>query len=323
MNPNPNSTSFTHLTPEHLMGVLESARLFPTGEYSQLNSYENRVFDVRLEKTPLSAWGEDRIIVKVYRPGRWTEAALREEHEFIAELGQEGLATAAPLPLFEGETLLKNEEFYFAVFPRVRGRMPQEFLPGDLKAVGTSLARLHNVGAKRPSRHRPPYHPDVIGDAFLDTLQNWVPPEIWPEYVRRAEDLFDELAEALPPIESLQRIHGDCHRGNLIQDSAGVFAFVDFDDFGPGPVEQDFWMLLSSEGNAEELDELMEGYQSLRVAPQVELRTLKLLRAFRVVRYASWIAARWSDASFPRIFPEFNTYNYWSEELRALQVLEE
>ena len=285
------------------MSTLEKARLFPTGEYTQLNSYENRVFDVRLEKTPLSAWDDDRVIVKAYRPGRWSEEALREEHGFIAELEEEGLATASPLQLFDGDTLLKHGEFYFALFPKIRGRMPQEFLPGDLKAVGRSLARLHNVGAKRPSMHRPAYHPDVLGDTFLEILQNWVPPEIWPEYLRRSEDLFEELAEALPPIENLQRIHGDCHRGNLLQDQT-AFTFVDFDDFGPGPVEQDFWMLLSSEGNTAELSEMMEGYESLRVAPRVELRTLQLLRAFRVVRYAAWIAARWTDASFPRIFPE-------------------
>lgn len=300
------------------MSTLESAGLFPTGEYSQLNSYENRVFEARLEKTPLSAWKGETVIVKVYRPGRWSELALREEHQFILELEEEGLPTASPLPLFKGgDTLLQKDGFYFALFPKIRGRMPQEFLPGDLKAVGRSLARLHNVGARRPSQHRPAYHPDILGETILDTLQRWVPPEIWPEYLNHCESLFDELAEALP-IENFQRIHGDCHRGNLLQDSAGLFFFVDFDDFGPGPLEQDFWMLLSSEDNERELEEILEGYSSLRHAPEVDFNTLHLLRGFRIIRYASWIAARWEDASFPRIFPEFNTFTYWSEELRAL-----
>lgn len=300
------------------MSTLESAGLFPTGEYNQLNSYENRVFEAKLEKTPLSSWEGDSVIVKVYRPGRWNEEALREEHQFILELADEGLPTPTPLALFSGDTLLQRDGFYFALFPKIRGRMPQEFLPGDLKAVGRSLARLHNVGARRRSVHRPAYHPDVLGEGILKTLQNWVPPEIWPEYFRQCETLFHELAEALP-LEGFQRIHGDCHRGNLLQDSSGVFFFVDFDDFGPGPVEQDFWMLLSSEDNHQELEEILDGYATLRHAPEVDFRTLHLLRGFRIVRYASWIAARWEDASFPRLFPEFNTFKYWSEEFRALQ----
>lgn len=320
MNHSLSKSSFAHLTPEHLMSVLESVGLFPTGEYSQLNSYENRVFDVRLEKTPLSSWDQQRVIVKAYRPGRWSEAALREEHEFMQELEQEGLPTAPPLRLFDGDTLHLHQGFYFALFPRVMGRMPQEFLEGDLRAVGRSLARLHNVGARHESQHRPTYHPDVLGDSILDTLQQWAPPEIWTQYLELAEYIFEELAETLD-LDKFQRIHGDCHRGNLLQDSSGLFFFVDFDDFGPGPVEQDFWMLLSSEGNRQELDEILEGYETLRHAPEVETRTLRLLRAFRILRYAAWIGARWSDPSFPRIFPEFNTYNYWAEELQTLRHL--
>lgn len=317
-----NAESFYNLTPDDVMNGIEEAGFLPTGQFQQLNSYENRVFDIHLEKSAAAAnRGPERVVAKFYRPGRWPKEALQDEHEFLRELQAEGVCAIAPLTLRDGSTLMQWQGLYFAVFPRFSGRMPQEFLPGELKQVGRTLARIHNIGAQRPAEHRP----WVVTEEYewqLDELESRVDPGLWPRYRDAVETILDFMDEHLNPDEFI-RIHGDCHKGNLLQGSVNGrsdFFFVDFDDFLNGPVAQDFWMLLAS-GDEREKEEILAGYEELRQFPDEQFKLFEPLRGIRIMYYAAWIARRWQDPSFPKIFPDFGSYAYWAEEIENLEKI--
>lgn len=314
------SSDFDRLEPQLILDAIEAAGYRTTGEYAQLNSYENRVFDVKLELQRSAPAPNDRVIAKFYRPRRWTAEAIRDEHEFLADLQSEGIPAIAPLPLKNNRTTLNFEGFELALFPKVAGRMPDEFLKGQLKQVGRTLARIHNVGARRPARHRPILNAKNYGWNALPRLEPFVYPELWPRYENTCIAILEHVDETLDE-SSFIRIHGDCHKGNLLHNGSEFF-FVDFDDFVNGPVVQDFWMLLSGsledEMASEEQDELCAGYEELREIPD-EWHLFEPLRALRIIHYGAWIAQRWNDPFFKRIFPAFTTYNYWLDELTRLE----
>ncbi len=316
------SSDFDRLQPQVILQAIESAGYRTTGEYTQLNSYENRVFDVRLEANRTAPDPVDRLIAKFYRPNRWSEKAITDEHEFLAELQSEGIPAIAPLPMNNNRTTLEFEGYKLALFPRVVGRMPDEFLTGQLKQVGRTLARIHNVGARKKAVHRPTLTSKSYGWDVLSRLEPFVYPELWPRYEDVCIEILEHLDEALDEAEYI-RIHGDCHKGNLLHNGKEFF-FVDFDDFVNGPVVQDFWMLLSGsldddDANREQ-DEICEGYEELREIPD-EWHLFDPLRALRIINYASWIAQRWKDPFFQQIFPAFTTYNYWLDELNRLEKI--
>lgn len=315
------SSSFYNLDPQRVLAAVELAGLKPTGEFTQLNSYENRVFDIRLEENfPGSPY--KNVIAKFYRPQRWSKEALQEEHDFLFELKKEGIPVIAPFEYASGKSLITLEDMHVAFFQKGLGRLPQEFLTGDLKQVGRMMAQLHNVGSRKPAQHRPTLGPDHPGawDA-LDLLETWVTPELRDRYVQAAEDILFSLQETLRP-QSFIRIHGDCHKGNLLH-NGDSFLLVDFDDFINGPEVQDFWMLLSGDQDSlsQEQDEILSGYEELRDFPHEQWAWIPILRGFRIISYAAWVARRWSDPSFPRLFPEFNSYKYWAEEVEALEKI--
>lgn len=315
------ASDFDRLQPELILEAVESAGFLTTGEYSQLNSYENRVFDLRLE--PIADQPLDRVIAKFYRPRRWSRAAIHDEHEFLDDLLQEGIPAIAPLKLKTGQTTLEIDDYVAALFPRVVGRMPQEFLEGQLKQVGRTLARIHNVGARKPARHRQTLDAATYCWPALERLEQYVYPELWRRYEETAVSLIECIEDELNP-RSFIRIHGDCHKGNLLHTGTEFF-FVDFDDFCNGPVMQDFWMLLSGSIDEDddakfEVDEICKGYEELREIPD-EWHLIPLLRGLRIINYAGWIAQRWSDPSFQKIFPEFLGYNYWLDELTQLEKI--
>jgi Ser/Thr protein kinase RdoA (MazF antagonist) len=325
------TTSFYQLNPDLVLAATEEAGFRATGEFSQLNSYENRVFDLKLEP----GQEHSRVIAKFYRPGRWNAAALAEEHEFLFDLEREGIPVVAPLRLkgpHPNSTLLNMDGMFVTFFPKCIGRMPDELLADDLYQVGRRLAQIHNVGARQSFKNRA-----VIGEApyspeeNLDFLSRWVAPELWPRYEEACLRIVDFLADELKPSLFL-RIHGDCHRGNLLSRPTpshqiggprNEFFFVDFDDSAMGPEVQDFWMLLTGEENSveaqEERDKILSGYEELREFPHQQWSLIPGLRGLRIFSYAAWIARRWEDPSFPRIFTEFNTYTYWAEETEALE----
>ncbi len=315
------SSSFYNLDPEKVLLAAEQAGFSPTGEFTQLNSYENRVFDIKLEEALKDAAQTKNVIAKFYRPQRWSRAAIEEEHEFLISLKNEGIPAVAPL-LHNGSSILEVDDMFVSFFPKVLGRMPQEFLDGELKKVGRLMAQVHNVGARKEALHRPVLDSSYYGGwDTLDFLEDWIAPEVRDRYVRVAEDILYAIDDTFNPEEFI-RIHGDCHKGNLLNNGQQFF-LVDFDDFVNGPVIQDFWMLLS--GDEDQLDDekyqIIEGYEELREFPDHQWNMIPMLRGLRIISYAGWIAKRWEDPSFPRLFPEFNTFSYWAEEVEALEKI--
>ncbi len=308
-----NENDFDALTPEVILEAVEMGGFRPTGEYSQLNSYENRVFDIFTES-------QERIIAKFYRPGRWSDEAIFDEHEFLDELKLEGISAVAPLKLKNKKTLVSAGKYRTALFPRVLGRNPQEFLPGELKQVGRLLARIHNVGSRKKSQHRLTLDAKTFGWDVLPRLEQFVYPELLNSYLDVSARILEYLEDELRP-ENYIRIHGDCHKGNLLH-SGDEFFFVDFDDFVNGPEVQDFWMLLSGISTdiyaSREYDEMCSGYEELRNLPD-DWHLIEGLRGLRIISYAAWISHRWSDPFFKRVFPNFTTYNYWADELHQLE----
>jgi Ser/Thr protein kinase RdoA (MazF antagonist) len=317
------ASDFDALQPDLILHAVEEAGYRPTGEYTQLNSYENRVFDLRLEVQRTALDPRDRVIAKFYRPHRWSREALRDEHEFLADLQREGIPAVAPLPLRNGATTLEFQGYTMSLFPRVLGRSPQEFVGDELKQVGRTLARIHNVGAQRVAQNRPCLDARTYGWSVLERLEKWVYPELWRSYHETAGTILNYLDEYLDPATYI-RIHGDCHKGNLLNTTRGEFFFIDFDDFCNGPTVQDFWMLLSgslSEDQAgDEQEQICRGYEELREIPD-DWHLFEPLRGLRIISYAGWIAHRWQDPFFKRVFPNFNTYGYWLEEIEALSKI--
>ena len=316
------SSVFDRLDPKLILDAIEASGYRTTGEYSQLNSYENRVFDVRFEVSSRAPDDSNRAIAKFYRPQRWTMQAIRDEHRFLEDLQAEGIPAIAPLRLGNGQTTINHNGFELALFPRVAGRMPDEFLGDQLKQVGRTLARIHNVGARSYAKNRLTMGARDYGWSALEKLEQFVYPELWFRYEEACISILEYLEETLDDA-SFIRIHGDCHKGNLLH-SGSEFYFVDFDDFCNGPVIQDFWMLLSGsiddEDAEREQEQISAGYEELREIPD-EWHLFEPLRALRIINYAGWIAHRWDDLFFKQVFPTFMTYNYWLDELNRLEKI--
>jgi Ser/Thr protein kinase RdoA (MazF antagonist) len=312
------SSDFYSIHPDSIMRAVEIAGLHPTGEFMQLNSYENRVFDIQLEKDPSAKNPMSRVIAKFYRPERWTRDCILEEHSFLKELQLEGLPVVAPLKLKNNSTLEQVNSVWVSLFPKFMGRMPEELLPNDFASVGRTLARMHNIGSQKSFRHRPEMNASPYsGWDNLELLQQWVRPEIWPQYERDAISILQRLEDFLETA-SFIRVHGDAHRGNLL--FRDEFFFVDFDDCMMGPAIQDLWMLLQS-ADANELETFINGYEELREFPENEWENRSLLQGLRIISYSAWIARRWTDPSFPRLFPDFESYQFWAEESEALMKI--
>lgn len=313
-------SSFYDLSVDHIFTVAEQAGFEPTGEYFQLNSYENRVFDLFLEGAT-----QPHVICKIYRPNRWSKEAISEEHHFMAELQEQGIPAVAAKKI-DGTTIIEDKGLFFSFFPKARGRMPQELSHRDLRQLGRQLAKLHNVGAQKKAHNRPDLDFKFFGWDSLDRLTDWVAPEVWPRYEDAACEIIEFLEDECD-LSQLIRIHGDCHKGNILQtdpkNGEKELFFVDFDDFINGIPVQDFWMLFSSDEseNRDELDEFLKGYEELRLFDDSQLRLMPAFRGLRIIYYASWIAKRWQDPSFPKLFPEFENYIYWAEEVEALEKI--
>jgi Ser/Thr protein kinase RdoA (MazF antagonist) len=308
------SEYFDELTPDRVLHAVERGGFEPTGHCSPLTCLENRVYDLRLE-------GGAHIVVKFYRPERWSREAILEEHGFLAELRAAEIPVCAPLEFPDGATLHEIEGIHYAVWPRTGGRSPDELGDEQLALLGRLLARIHNVGASRRALHRPRLDAPTSALAPLRFLegQGFLPPGCRRRY-RAAVEQVAELYEAWSRDVPLHRIHGDCHRGNLLHGDAGWF-FLDFDDFVTGPAVHDVWMLVpgrDAEG-VRQRETLIEGYRQFRDFDAAWLRLVEPLRAFRFVFYAAWIAKRWRDPAFPSAFPHFGTAEYWENETRDLE----
>lgn len=309
------SHPFDTLTPDLVLDAIESQDLLSDARVLALNSYENRVYQVGIEDA-------EPVIAKFYRPGRWSDAAILEEHAFTAELAECEVPVVAPL-LHNGKTLFEHAGFRFALFPRRGGRAPEPGNLDQLYRLGQLLGRLHAVGASRPFAERESLAVDNFGHASLTTLLegDFVPKSLLPAFESVASDLLKriEAIYARTPHQQI-RLHGDCHPGNLMCRDE-VFHIVDLDDCRMGPAVQDLWMMLagSREERLGQLAELMDGYNEFHDFDPRELALIEPLRGLRLLHYSAWLARRWDDPAFPRSFPWFGQERYWGDQILALR----
>ena len=310
------SDLFYNLDPNLILQSAEKNGYAVTGELIQLNSYENRVFEIRLED-------HDPIIAKYYRPGRWSKETILDEHAFTAELKNESLEVAEALILKNGSTLDQIQNINYAFFNKVRGRLVQEFRPEHYRKLGRWIARLHNIGRRQDAVHRAYLGPSEDQKwIVLENLIKTVSPEVRGRYEAAAFQIFETLDDKLLDV-SFIRTHGDLHRGNILEATDESFVVVDFDDMINGPIIQDFWMLLPSEQTegSIEYENLVGGYSDLSEFPHEQLELIPWLRGYRIINYAIWIMNRWKDPSFPKLFPDFGSYSYWAEETESLEKI--
>jgi Ser/Thr protein kinase RdoA (MazF antagonist) len=318
---------FARLTPDLILSAVDSLGLATSGQLLALNSYENRVFQVGLDNPDGSR--APPVVVKFYRPDRWTEAAILEEHAFVAELVQAEVPAVAPRATRE-RTLHRYDGFWFAAFDRRGGRAPEFSDRGVLEWIGRFLGRLHAVGSRAPYRHRPTLDVESFGvepsTYLLDA--GWIPPELATVYRGVVRDAIDEARRCFERAGRVNRLrlHGDCHEGNLLWTDSGAQPgphFVDFDDSRMGPAVQDLWMLLSGsrQDMQRQLSDLLAGYEDFSEFNPHELELIEALRTLRLIHYSAWIARRWQDPAFPAAFPWFDSPRYW--EARILELREQ
>lgn len=317
---------FYELTPEKILQAVEQLGLSCTGRCIALNSMENRVYEVEIElddENVAKTASERFRIVKFYRPGRWTEEQIKEEHQFLLDLKELEIPVVAPIGLSGGATLLKTEdsEIFCAIFPKVGGRNPDELQDEQLPIIGRLLARMHNVGAVKEAKHRLHISPKIYGReslAFLQESKN-IPRHLESQYadlVTEICDLSEPLFEKIVP----QRVHGDCHLGNLLWGREGPF-WVDFDDMLMGPCVQDLWLIIPGRDDyaKRQLSILLKAYCEMRDFDSTSLKLIEPLRALRMIHFSAWIAKRWKDPAFPRTFVDFGTEAYWQEQVAQLE----
>ncbi len=308
--------AFYALSPDAVLDALDAAGLRGDGRLLALNSYENRVYQVGMEEGP-------PVVVKFYRPQRWSDAAIDEEHRFVAELHAQEIPVVPPM-VIDGATLHRHQGFRFAVFPRQGGRSPELDAPGTLEWIGRFMGRIHAVGAGRRFGERPALDVQSFGEQPRDWLQQQglLPADLresWSAISRQALDGVRRCYDRAGDV-ALIRLHGDCHPGNLLWTDGGPH-FVDFDDSRTGPAIQDLWMLLSGErgDRVRQLSDLLAGYEDFRGFDPRELNLIEALRTLRLLHYSAWLAMRWEDPAFPAAFPWFGTVHYWQDRILELR----
>ena len=314
---------YDRLSPDCIIAAVESAGYLCDARLLALNSYENRVYQVGIED-------EQPLIAKFYRPGRWEDAQIMEEHAFSLELQDAEISVVAPLVDAAGNTLHRFDGFRFALFTRRGGYPPELDNPDTLLVLGRTLGRIHAVGSSARFHSRPTLSIDGMLTHNREYLsENFIPRDLKPAYESLTRDLLAEVIRVYGAVndEDMIRVHGDCHIGNILwRDDCAHF--VDLDDCCMAPAVQDLWMCLSGERHERELQlsELIEGYSEFCDFAPRQLRWIEALRTLRLVNYAAWLAKRWTDPAFPRSFTWFNTERYWAnhilelrEQLAALQ----
>ncbi len=307
---------YAALTPDVVLDALDGIGMRGDGRLLALGSYENRVYQVWIE-------GAAPIVAKFYRPDRWSNAQILEEHAFVAELAAREIPAVAPLER-AGATLHAHAGFRFAAYPKCGGRAPELESPATLEWMGRFLGRIHAVGAQSPFGHRPALDLRAFGVGPRDWLSahDFIPPDLvaaWRRITTLALDGVRRAFDRAGEVRAL-RLHGDCHAGNVLWTDAGPH-FVDFDDARNGPAVQDLWMLLAG-GRAEmtrQLSSVLDGYGDFYDFDSRELHLVEALRTLRLVHYSAWLAQRWDDPAFPAAFPWFNTQRYWQDRILELR----
>jgi Ser/Thr protein kinase RdoA (MazF antagonist) len=312
----PATDLFLSLTPEKVLAAVEAGGLKCNPVCYPLNSFENRVYEVELED-------RTRIVAKFYRPGRWSEEQILEEHQFLADLAAEELSvcTMREFPAAAGGgTLRRIGNIYYCLANRSGGRAPDELDDAAVRRLGMLVGRMHNVGARRPAEHRLHLGPDHYLRGNVDWLaeHDVLPRHLRDRYFATALAIADILERQLKDVP-VHRIHGDLHLGNLLFRD-GVLRVLDFDDMAIGPAVQDVWLALPGRDRfaLRQREIFLEGYEQFRLFDRSTLRMIETLRGLRLVHYATWIARRWHDPAFPVAWPQFGTVDYWEREMSDL-----
>jgi len=300
---------YSRLTPDLVLDAVAAANLRPDGRLLSLNSYENRVYQVWLEDNTA-------VVAKFYRPGRWSDAQIDEEHAFAHELAEREIPVVAPTHS------LRFQDFRIAIYPRRGGRTPELDDASTLEWIGRFIGRIHAVGATRKFKHREALTPQTFGHdarAFL-LASNFIPDDLLDAWKAVTEQALAGVDRCFRFGYKAIRLHGDCHPGNILWTDEGPH-FVDLDDARMGPRMQDLWMLLSGDRESmnRQLHDVLAGYEEFAEFERSELGLLEALRTLRLIHYSAWIARRWDDAAFPAAFPWFNTQRYWQDRILELR----
>ncbi|MEN9868240.1 MAG: protein RdoA [Pseudomonadota bacterium] len=316
-NPDTNLPPFSGLSPDCVLDALQSVGYDCDGRLLALNSYENRVYQTGMNDGP-------PLVAKFYRPGRWSDAAILEDHAFVAELAAQEIPVVPALADAHGRTLHQFQDFRFALFEKRGGRAPELDRAGTLEWIGRFMGRIHARGRLQPFAARPTLDIASFGFESRDYLlaQQFIPAELlqaWQSVMAQALDGVAACYQRAGSIATL-RLHGDCHPGNILWTDAGPH-FVDFDDCRQGPAVQDLWMLLSGEraDQTRQLGELIDGYEDFCEFERRECHLIEALRTLRLIHYAAWLARRQNDPAFAVAFPWFNTVRYWQDRILELR----
>ncbi|QQG66581.1 serine/threonine protein kinase [Desulfobulbus oligotrophicus] len=308
-------SAFNGLTPERILQTVEtSLNTTCTNLCRPYNSYINRVYEIETSDGV-------GLVVKFYRPGRWSQQAVQEEHDFLLELAAEEIPVIAPCALRQGGTLGVDDNLLYAVFPRKGGRGVDELNEEQWLAIGRLLGRVHMVGARSTAQHRNRMHPAVTTAAQVDYIlaSGLIPKDLKQAYQHISQQII-AVIEPLFADQAYSRIHGDCHRGNLIDRPGESLYLIDFDDMVLGPPVQDIWMLLPGplEEGTVEIDLFIEGYETFRPFDRSSLRLIEPLRAMRFIHYTAWCALQVVEDGKTCVYPDFGSRQYWEDEIADL-----
>lgn len=310
-------TSFVNLTPDTMLNAIEDHGIRCDGRFLALNSYENRVYQIGVEDG-------DALVAKFYRPHRWTDEAILEEHQYTLDLAEQEIPVIPPVVDEHGKSLHTQGNFRFALYLNRGGRALELDDVDQLEQLGRFIGRIHALGATKDFVHRPDLDIESFGvkpRAFL--LDNdFIPDYLRESYETLTRDLLDQIRNAFQVTGNFKsiRLHGDCHPSNILYRDETPH-IVDFDDARTGPAVQDLWMFLSGdrEYSQARLGDLLVGYEQFYEFDPRELNLIEALRSLRMMHYAFWLASRWNDSAFPLAFPWFNTINYWEDHVLSLR----
>ena len=307
--------NFLQILPEVIFEGTEKLGGRCTGRFYALHALENRVYDIEMEEGP-------HLVIKFYRPGRWSRATIQAEHDFLNALADSEVPVVCPLSDDDGQSIFEISGVMYAIFPKRPGRLEPELTKEQLTRLGRFLARLHNVGATVKGAPRLRLDPQTYGREPLKFLMdgNFVPLEL----ASRFQTIVTQICDAVAPrFASVQYIllHGDCHSGNILWNRDDPY-FIDFDDMLYAPAVQDIWMLTGADDayGQEQRRILLEAYEQIRDFDRTTMRLIEPLRSLRMIHFSAWIARRWEDSAFKAAFPDFGTEHYWQEQIEALAL---
>ena len=311
-----NNIPFSNLSPDLILDAIDSLGLHTDGRLLALNSYENRVYQVGVEDAL-------PIVAKFYRPNRWDDDAILEEHAFVQSLADAEIPAVAP-SIINNSTLFNYQHFRFSIFHKHGGRAPDLDQKGVLQWIGRFIGRIHAIGSLADFRHRPELNITTFGEEPSNYLleQGMMPKELESVYrgvVAQALEVVKRCFDRTGDVATL-RLHGDCHMGNLLWTDAGPH-FVDFDDSRMGPAIQDLWMMLSGTPNEmqKQFHQILLGYEDFYEFNPNEVHLIEALRTLRLIHYSAWLARRWDDPAFKVAFTWFNTQQYWQDRILELR----